>query len=171
MSPFASVSQISTGPRPSDRWIPWYFVGFFVMLAALLGNFVWLAFRDFPGTVSDKAYEQGLTYNATLQAAATQKALGWQGVISVVPDGHNIKVNYHLQHADGAVINNAVVNGWFYRPSSSKLDQKFSLQGLGNGDYQATLILPVPGVWDVRLAAQAAGHEFQQTQRVVAQVK
>jgi nitrogen fixation protein FixH len=167
MAPFSPVSQTATGPRPSDRWIPWYFVGFFVILAALLGNFAWLALRDFPGTVSDKAYEQGLAYNATLQATAAQQALGWQGVMTVAPDGHNIKVNYHLQQSDGVMINNAVVTGWFYRPSSSKLDQKFSLQKLGNGDYQATLSLPVSGVWDVRLAAQAAGHEFQQTQRVI----
>lgn len=160
--------QISTkGPRPSDRWIPWYFVAFFVVLTIILGNFVWLALRDFPGTVSDKAYEQGLAYNSTLHASATQAALGWHGVITVAPKAGQVIVRYQLQQADGVAIKNAVVQGWLYRPTNSKLDQKFTLLPLADGSYQTQLTVPVAGVWEVRLATQAAGQAFQQTERVV----
>ncbi len=161
------MSEPSKGPRPSDKWIPWYFVAFFVGLTFLLSFFVYLSLRDFPGTVSDKAYEQGLAYNQTLQATTKQKELGWNGVVTVTPEGAQVRVRYEIKQAEGVLIKDAQVHGWFYRPTNSKLDQKFDLQAQPDGSYQAVVTLPVSGVWDIRLATQADGHDFQQSERVV----
>lgn len=155
------------GPRPSDRWIPWYFVAFFVVLTLVLGYMVWLAVSSYPGTVSNHAYEQGLAYNKNLQAAAAQKALGWQGKVTVAAAGAATQLHYLLQGADGQPIKDAQVHCWLYRPSSSKLDEKLELAPQPDGRYGATVTLPAKGVWEIRLAAQAQGHAFQQTERVV----
>jgi hypothetical protein len=36
-------------PRSSDRWIPWYFVAFFVALAAAMAVMAWLAIHSHTG--------------------------------------------------------------------------------------------------------------------------
>lgn len=155
------------GPRPSDRWIPWYFVVFFVGLTLVLAHMVWLAVGSYPGTVSDRAYEQGLAYNKSLQAAAAQQALGWQGQLVVAPEGTATQLRYTLHGADGQPLKDAKIDCWLYRPSSNKLDTKLTLTAQADGAYGATVTFPAKGVWDVRLAAQAQGHAFQQTERVV----
>lgn len=155
------------GPLPSDRWIPWYFVAFFAVLTLVLGTMVWCAIHTYPGTVSDRAYEQGLAYNQSLQAAAAQQALGWQGKVTVTAAGGATQLHYTLLAVDGQPIKDAQVHCWLYRPSSSKLDEKLTLAALPDGGYGATVALPAKGVWEIRLAAQAQGHAFQQTERVV----
>jgi nitrogen fixation protein FixH len=155
------------GPRPSDRWIPWYFVAFFVALTLVLAHMVWLAVGSYPGTVSDRAYEQGLAYNKSLQATAAQQALGWQGKLDVRAAGAATQLRYVLRDADGQLLKDATIHCWLYRPSSNKLDEKMALAAQADGSYGAVVTLPAKGMWEVRLAAQAQGHAFQQTERVV----
>lgn len=155
------------GPRPSDRWIPWYFVAFFAVLTLVLGTMVWLAVHTYPGTVSDRAYEQGLAYNKNLQAAAQQQALGWQGKLTVTPADAATQLRYELRGADGQLLKDATIHCWLYRASSSKLDERLELIAQADGSYGVTVTFPAKGAWEVRLAAQAQGHAFQQTERVV----
>lgn len=158
-----------SGPRPSDRFIPWYFVAFFVVLTIVLGTLVWIALHDFPGTVTDQPYERGLAYNKTLQATAAEVALGWHGKIVLSPADGGYRIHYDLRGADGQPLKDATVQCWFYRPSNSKLDQKLALTAQSDGSFAATVPLPVKGVWEVRLAARAGGHDFQQSERIVVQ--
>ncbi len=155
------------GPRPSDRWIPWYFVVFFIGLTLVLAHMVWLAVGSYPGTVSDRAYEQGLAYNKSLQAVAAQQALGWMGKVTVTEVGAATQLRYELRAADGQMLKDAKVHCWLYRSSSRKLDERLELTAQADGSYGATVTLPARGVWEIRLAAQAMGQSFQQTERVV----
>ncbi len=158
-----------SGPRPSDRFIPWYIVGFFVVLTMVLGTLVWIAEQNFPGTVTDKPYERGLAYNRTLQAAAAEQAMGWHGKVTLQPVADGYRVRYELHGADGLPLPAATVQCWLYRPSNSKLDQKFALTVQPDGSYAAPVTLPAKGVWEIRLAANAGGHDFQQSERIVVQ--
>ncbi|MBP7252048.1 MAG: FixH family protein [Alphaproteobacteria bacterium] len=155
------------GPRPSDRWIPWYFVAFFVVLTLVLAHLVWLAVGSYPGTVSDRAYEQGLAYNKNLQAAAQQEALGWRGKVTVTAVGTATQLRYVLRGADGQLLKDAKIYCWLYRAANSKLDERLELIAQSDGSYGATVTFPAKGAWEVRLAAKAQGHDFQQTERVV----
>ncbi|MEQ1652397.1 MAG: FixH family protein [Hyphomicrobium sp.] len=162
------MSMQKTGPRPSDRFIPWYFVAFFVGLTLILGVFTWVAVHGYSGLVAVHAYEDGVAYNKILRTATAQQALGWHAVFDVIPTTDtNVDVVYTLQDADGRAIDDAQVKIIFKRPTMSKFDQTVVLQHRTNGHYTATLDLSVHGVWDVYGVAMVQGHEFQTLRRVV----
>ena len=51
------------------RWIPWLFVGFLVVVAAVNGVMIWYALSSWTGLAANQAYDNGLTYNQNLAAA------------------------------------------------------------------------------------------------------
>ncbi len=160
------MSEVTSGPRPSDKWIPWYFVAFFVALTAILAHFVWLAMHNFPGTVVDKAYEQGLAYNQVLQAVAAQDKLDWRATLKIAAPERALRLTYTLQDAASAPLRGATVQCWLYRPSSSKLDENMILTETRPGVYEAEIAKPVPGLWEVRLAAQRGADRHQHSERL-----
>ncbi len=160
------MSEATTGPRPSDRWIPWYFVAFFVALTAILAHFVWLAVHNFPGTVADKAYEQGLAYNQVLRAAAAQDQLGWRATLDFSAPEQTLRLTYNLHDAAGAPLRGATVKAWLYRPSSSKLDEKLTLTETRPGVYEVETIKPLAGQWEARFAAQLGVDKHHYSERI-----
>ncbi len=162
------MSMQKTGPRPSDRFIPWCFVAFFVGLTLILGSFTWVAVHGYSGLVAAHAYEDGVAYNKILRMAAAQQALGWRAVLDVTPTtGTLVDVTYTLRDADKRAIDDAQVKIIFKRPTMSKLDQTIMLHHRTDGRYAAALDLSVRGVWDVYSVAMAQGHEFQTLRRIV----
>ena len=72
---------MQSGPRKSDKWIPWYFVAFFVVLAILDGIFVTIAATTHTGVITENAYQKGLDYNEVVAASEEQDEIGWVGNI------------------------------------------------------------------------------------------
>lgn len=167
-----TVATSNSGPRPSDRFIPWYFVAFFVVLTLLLGGMVWIAVRGNTGLVADHAYEDGIAYNSTLQAIAAQQALGWQGTIEVAPagktgDGQPVMAVLTLHDAQGRPLDGVRGRIMFRRPTQSKLDRAAPLTPDGAGRYRATLTLPALGVWEAYAVVEANGQAWQTMRRIV----
>jgi nitrogen fixation protein FixH len=160
----------TSGPRPSDRFIPYYFVAFFVVLTILLGNFAWIAVRGNPGVVADHAYEVGVAYNKMLRTAAAQEALGWKSALDVTPTADaKFETAFTLHDASGHAIDNAEAKVIFKRPTMSQFDQTVALKHQTDGRYTALVDLPAHGVWQVYAAARSDGHEFQIMRRIVLQ--
>ena len=90
------MQQIPSLPRPSDRWIPWYFVAFFILLISILVPMGIIAVRTNTGLVTESAYNKGLAYNASIRAEEAQKALGWHGDLTITPAGNKIHADYLL---------------------------------------------------------------------------
>src|SRR5690242_7003053 len=67
--------------RKSDRFIPWYSVLFFVVIALVDAAFVTIAIKTQTGTMTGNTYQRGLDYDQILEKVAKQNALGWQGKI------------------------------------------------------------------------------------------
>ena len=135
--------------RKSDRLIPWYFVLFFLVIAAVDGTFVTIAIRTQTGVVAEHAYEQGLAYNATLDEAVRQQALGWQGKLDLV-DGNVIV--FHLTDRTSAPLQGADVKAHITRPVQDGYDFDLPLKEK-NGSYQAAVQFPLPGSWDINVEA------------------
>ncbi|NJO36865.1 MAG: hypothetical protein HC871_03600, partial [Rhizobiales bacterium] len=74
-------------PRPAGgrtgSWIPWIFVGLFLVVLAANCTMITIAVSTFNGLKTPRAYEKGLAYNDTLRAAAEQRDLGWQASLDV----------------------------------------------------------------------------------------
>ena len=138
--------------RRPGWWIPWAFVGFFVVVFAANGAMVWVAMSTFTGVVDPRYYQTGLHYNRLIAEAERQKALGWSVDLraDVAADGHG-RLVVRVRDRAGRPVEGAEVVARFVRPTSEGYDFGLTLGPRGEGTYAAAFGLPLFGQWDVRV--------------------
>lgn len=167
----APANRGAGGDQP-PRWskaIPWMFVGGFAIVVAVNGALIYFAQSSFSGLETEHAYDRGLTYNRTLEAAAAQEKLGWRGDIAL-SDAIDGKRTLTVLFADKLErpIDDLKVEAHLLRPSNAGMDVNLTLAGQGNGRYVADLALPAPGQWDIRIVARDTEHSWQKSERLFA---
>lgn len=143
-------------PDKRDRWIPWMFVLFFVVVGSVDAVMVTLALRTNTGVVTDKAYEKGLAYNETLAAAAAQDKLGWRD--ETVFDGRHL--SFSLRDGAGAPLRGAEVRARLTRPVSAGHDFEVVLAEAGDS-YGAPVSFPLVGEWQARIFVKWQDKHYQ----------
>ena len=146
--------------KKSDKWIPWYFVFFFMVITAVDTAFVTTAIRTQTGVVADRAYEKGLAYDKTLDEAAAQSRLGINQK-ATFKDGI---LSWKLMIKDGHALEGAHIAAHFFRPTQDGYDFDMILSDKGSGLYQARPQFPLPGLWIARLEAQWLGARSEKLQ-------
>lgn len=147
-----------TGMTRSDKFIPWYFVLFFLWVAAVDTVMVTLAVRTHTGTVTDHPYEKGLAYNRVVQAETVQEKLGWAASIDL-KDG---RLRVAIKDARGVVLTPDRLTARIRRPTQEGMDFEVTLE---NGE--APLSFPLEGLWEIRIFARVGEQSYQQSKRVV----
>jgi nitrogen fixation protein FixH len=158
----------TTGRRITGRHVLYGILGFFGVVFAANGAFVFLALESFTGLATDSPYQRGIEYNQTLAAAAEQRALGWRGAIDFTATGESGgRLQMTLRDRHGAPIEDLQVSGQVRRPTSEGFDQDVTLARRGPGLYAVDLALPLHGQWDVSLTAESrSGKRFRLDQRI-----
>lgn len=146
-----------------DRWIPWYFVGFFAIIAVMDGIFVYLATDTHTGVVTEQAYQKGLNYNETVAAVEAQEALGWSSIIDYQSDGEFV---FTLSEGEQPLAGAEII-AEFTRPTHNGVDFSVPLLESGAGAYRAPVEFPLDGIWDVRVYVTWNQQQYQQTERLV----
>ena len=153
--------------HPIDKWLPWMIASVFVVLAIVLFDFVHIAFATFNGTVTDKAYERGLAYDAEIAARAAQLRSGLQPDMKLKPlGGKRVRVQLSVSSARGEPMLPAQAEVRFVRPAQAGLDRTVTLKATDSilaGD----VALPAAGVWDVVATMRAGGVMLETSQRIV----
>lgn len=150
-----------------DRWIPWTFVALFVVLIGVNAVMVVFALRSWPGVESANAYEEGLAYNRTLGEAHQQEALGWHYGFAFTATGPRTgHVEVTLHDRGGAGIAQAAVSVRLVRPTSEGHDFDAELASDGTGRFAADVTVPLPGVWELRVAATHPSGVYRRVERV-----
>lgn len=149
--------------KPSDKYIPLYFVAFFTVVFAVNGVFVYKAVSTHTGVVTEDAYEKGLAYNKVIAAVDAQEALGLTSKIEVL--GNDII--YSLTDKNGKLVK-ADVSARLIRPNQSGYDYDVKLQA-EDGQYKAEANFPLKGLWRIEVLAKWDGQTYQQSKRVVVQ--
>jgi nitrogen fixation protein FixH len=144
--------------HPRDRWIPWYFVAFFLVVALVDGIMVTLAVRTHTGTVTDHPYERGLAYNQVVAAAQKQEALGWKATIAYAGNA----LHFTLRDAAGTTLKPERAMAYISRPTQAGMDFTLPLTG-----ERTAVTFPQPGLWEVRVEALYQGKSYQQSVRLV----
>jgi nitrogen fixation protein FixH len=151
----------------ASRWIPWTFVAFFLVVFAVNGVMVWFALASWTGLETTNPYERGLAYNRALEAAREQAALGWQADFHFAQSGQRHgTLEFRLQERDGAPLAAARVDALLVRPTEEGHDFAVDLTEREPGRYGAEVELPLPGQWEVRLAARARGEVYRLSPRI-----
>lgn len=161
--------------RAPGWWYPWIFVAGMLLVVVVNGVMIALAIGTFPGLQTEDAYRKGLAYNETIAAAEAQAERGWQMRLQVQPaaavaaPGATRQAALSVRFTDrhGQPLSGLDVQAYLIRPTVAGHDVALPLAAQGGGVYGATVAVPLPGVWDVRIHARQDGASFQQTERIV----
>jgi len=143
--------------RKSDRFIPWYFVLFFVVIAMVDATFVTIAVKTKTGTMTGNTYQRGLDYDQVLAKVAEQNALGWQGEIEFFGKSD---LRFDLTDKSGKALSGAIVKARMLRPVQEGNDFEVELHPDGRGGFGAKVDFPFPGLWDVNVEAVWQSHHY-----------
>lgn len=162
-------AQTAEGRRRS--WIPYAFIGFFVVVVAVNAIMLTVAIDTFSGIETKSHYIRGLEYNQNLQAVAEQQARGWRAEPRIfdTPDALAAMawpVKLDLADRDGRPLTGAKVDLRFVRPTSDDADRDILLQETAPGHYEGLAELPMIGQWDMRLLVWHPDGTWQSVDRV-----
>ena len=121
-----------------------YLLGFFGIMFAVNGVFLYSAIVSFPGEDTPKSYLQGLQYNDTLAQRAAQQALGWQAAIGIM----NGELVVMLEDSAGAPLPGYSVDAVLRRAATTSEDIALPLQARGHGKYSAATGELAKGRWE-----------------------
>lgn len=152
--------------RKSDKYIPYYFVLFFIVVAIVDGIFVTVALETHTGVVTEHAYEEGLSYNDVLEASDAQDALGWTNTLTF--DEETNILTFAILDEKGNTIENASVKATIERPIQDGFKFEITLHSDDQYHvYRVPVSFPVHGEWDVRIYASKDGQHYQTSKRFV----
>jgi len=162
--PAEETNQTETGPRKSDKYIPWYFVAFFAVFLSFDAVFYYMASTSHTGVVVENSYQHGLDYNDVVSAAETQTALGWQSEITFTNTG---QLELQLNNTGGDPVTAATVTARFFRPTQAGGDFTIALNDTGSGLYRSDQINAAPGQWEIRVYVLWKQQHYQVNKRVL----
>lgn len=141
-------------------------LGFFGVMFAVNGVFLYHAITSFPGEDVKKSYVQGLNYNDTLAARAAQAELGWSAEAGLQDE----TLVFRLRDAEGVALSNYVVIGEIRRSATQDADQAIIYSARPNGEYVADAGALASGQWLLRINVMDPGAEtvlFQVTKTIL----
>ncbi|MFM8820163.1 MAG: FixH family protein [Phenylobacterium sp.] len=137
-------------------------VGFFVIVIALNVWFLTLAYRTFPGQVSETPYEDGVAFNRHLAAQEAQARLGWEAAAAAGPGGPWVEV----RNAEGAALQGLTLTGRLERPATVAGRRILAFRETAPGRYEAPAA-GLTGAWDLSFrAVDANGQAFEGGRRL-----
>lgn len=158
------------GPVQSRQsaWIPWSFVGFFLLVFAANGLMLVIAFDSWTGVSDQDAYRRGLAYNDQIETARAQDALGWRGDLAFRWGGpHRGRIEFVLRDPARGPLDGAAVQAKILRPTHQGYDFDVAMQPLGGGRYAAELELPLSGQWEIRVDAAHPRGTYRLFERIL----
>ncbi len=163
-----SLSRTASGrPRQPGWYIPWMIAAPFLVVFAVNGTLVHYALSSFSGLTSEHASDEGAHYNLALAAAKAQAERGWQIKVTFTSaSGLKGRLDVDLKDRAGQPLSGAEVTVGFLRPTKSGVDSHAKLSEGGAGRYGADVVVPLPGVWDVRLEVNHPTGTYQKMERV-----
>lgn len=134
----------------TGRTVLFAMLAFFGVIFAVNGSFTYFALSSFPGLTTEQAYEEGLSFNQTLENVAKQNAIGWISAVQLTQGG---QVTIEIADRDGKALSGLNVQTVLMRPLDNESDQTLSLKEIRPGNYQTTGAQINPGQWRVELTA------------------
>ena len=146
----------------SNKYIPLYFVAFFVFLAIAECIFIYIATSTHTGLVTKNPYTKGINYNETVEAFELQQKLDWYGDIIF----RDTDLKFTLMDSHNSPIENAKVTAYFFYPPQDRKDFSVTLDELDRGNYAKIITFPAKGRWLVRINAIYKNENFQKSQYI-----
>jgi nitrogen fixation protein FixH len=118
-------------------------IGFFVVVFAVNGVFLFLALSTNTGIVAVEPYRKGLKYNERIAAEERQLKLGWKSEISIDASGGSLVAV--ISDRDGNGVSGLVANVKVGRAATDREDIGATLTETTPGRYEAKHLFHEPG--------------------------
>jgi nitrogen fixation protein FixH len=138
------------------------FLGFFGVVFAANGVFLYSALSTYTGVVANEPYRKGLQYNDRIAAGEIQDQLGW--VADVTVDREPGRITLIVKDKAGQPVSGLRVAGVFGRPSTNRHDIKLTLREVETGRYVMDVGTLEAGSW---IATVEAAWPFSETNEPV----
>jgi len=134
-------------------------LGFFGLIFAVNGYFLYAALATHTGVVANEPYRKGLAYNDRIAAEARQNALGWRQGVTLAPDGKALVATF--ADRSGNAVTGLVLSGQIGRPSTGSHDVVLRFEETAPGRYTASFSALPRGGWlvDLQAAREASAGE------------
>lgn len=160
------MSATSRRGQPGS-WIPWLFIGFFGLVLGANAVMIWLALGTWTGLATENAYQKGLAYNRSLEAARVQAALGWRADLAVEQRaGGRASLALDLKDRAGNFVRDAEVRARFIRPTHQGHDVQTELVHQPDGVWRGEVTLGLAGLWDVEVGVASRRGSYRFERRV-----
>lgn len=150
--------------RQRSRWIPWAFVGAFMIVAAVNAGLAIMASRSWTGVVTETPYDTGNDYNRVIAETARETALGWKvGAEAVKADNGKVRISVSVDAVDKPLI---AIEGSLLRPIGMQAPVPLSFEAVAPGRFQTELKLPEQGAWDLHLVIRGKDGQLRTSRRL-----
>jgi len=153
---------------------PWVlgWLGLLVTVIAVNVAFIVTAFNTTPGLVDDKYYEKGRDVEKNFRKRLeARNRLGWDirlNTPETVVAGQAANYGVSLVDSAGMALRDAQVTLEAYRPSDASMDIRAQMEPVTDGIYQARLVLPLKGIWDMKVIVRHGEDELEIARRISA---
>jgi nitrogen fixation protein FixH len=163
--PTDHAMPLARGKRQPLFWVPWAFVGAFLLVIAVNAVLITFATRTFSGLVVEKPYLKGLAYEETLRQEKAQAALGWTAT-TAFRNGEEIAVRY--LDKSGQPLTSLAVEAQIESPLRPEPALSLPLAYDGDGWYRGRVAFQSPGQREVQVTAARGELRHQLRFRIVA---
>lgn len=147
------VATKSEAAGLSGRHVLMMMIGFFGLIFAVNGYFLYSALSTNTGLVANEPYRKGLAYNQRIAAEERQAALGWSHIIDLASDG---KLAVRLTDKSGSAVAGLKLTAVVQRPATQTFDHNLQLAETAPGVYSAAAGNLESGNWVVSFEARRA---------------
>jgi nitrogen fixation protein FixH len=160
-----SVIAVPAWATPSWKNFPRYMVLAMGLVVAVNVRFIYVAVSTFPGAATQDDFDTSNRYNAVMDAAAAQAALGWRETATTT--GRHVTLD--VSGPDHAPLSGATLTVQTVRPLGDTPALPFPVLEARPGHFIGVMDLPAAGQWDLVLRVSQHGHVAHVTRRVVTQ--
>ncbi|MFA9459343.1 FixH family protein [Thiohalorhabdus methylotrophus] len=153
--------------RKTKRTIRLWILAGAVFATTVLGysaTMVYLAQRDYPGSVVNDYFENYKQFNEYADKLENQEELGWRvatSIDSLPMVGNQLDIEVWAEDDQGEPIVDGEVLVHFVRNVNSRGDRKVRLGALGDGRYFGRVTLPKPGNWTILTTIRDDGKAYK----------
>lgn len=151
---------------------PWV-LGWLGLLVTVLGvnvAFIVTAFKTSPGLVEEGYYEKGRDVEKNFQKKIqARNRLGWDIRLQAPEEiilGKSDYYTINVVDSVGMPLRDVKVSLQAYRPSDASADVYTEMQSIATGVYQASLTLPLKGIWDLKVKVNRGEDVLEMARRV-----
>jgi nitrogen fixation protein FixH len=137
-------------------------VGFFGVVFAVNGYFLYSALSTHTGIVANEPYRKGLAYNSRIDADQRQSELKWNDTVVLAPDG---TVEVTMTGPNGDKVAGLVLTGTLGRPATGEFDRRWQLAETAPGVYKVAAGALATGSWLVAIEGRMAAGDTDPTDR------